>query len=148
LPSIETTRFGKIQYKKADVITFVRPVLGFGNLMNYIIISRPESEPFKWLQSIEDSSVCFVILDPSLVIPNYTVDVSPLDIKQLNGSDDQAEYRLFGIITVPRGKPEQISINLLGPIVINIKNLKALQLVLSSSDYDIRHSLVGDKRID
>jgi flagellar assembly factor FliW len=114
--------------------------------MNYIIISRPESEPFKWLQSIEDSSVCFVILDPGLVIPNYTIDVSPLDIKQLNGSGNHDEYKLFGIVTVPRGKPEQISINLLGPIVINIKNLKALQLVLSSSEYEIRHSLLGDKQ--
>ena len=147
MPTIETSKFDTVKYKNSDMITFVRPILGFSELNHYIIISRPESEPFKWLQSIDDPSICFVVLDPRLVYPKYSVEVSQYDVRQLNGSDNQEDYQIFGIVTVPKGHPEQMSVNLQGPIVINIKNLNAIQLVLNYPEYDIRYSLFDDKQI-
>jgi len=142
MPTIETPRLGKIVYKKADVVTFVRPILGFGQISHYVTVSRPDSEPFKWLQSTEDPSVGFAILDPRLVMPNYTVEVSAHDIRQLNGTESDEDYRVFGIVSIPRGHPEQMSINLQAPIITNTKNLKAVQLVLSYPGYSIRHSIL------
>jgi len=146
LPVVKTSRFGEVQYEESDVITFVRAILGFDDLCKYFIISRPESEPFKWLQSIDDPSVCFVIIDPMLVVDDYTVDISPYDIKQLQGSGNKDDYMVYTIVTVPKGKPEQMSINLQGPIIINIKKLKAIQVVVNDTKYDVRYSILANQQ--
>lgn len=146
MPDIETSRFGAVTYNSGDVIKFVKPILGFNELSEYIIISRPESEPFKWLQSLDDSAVCFVIVDPRLVVNQYTIDVSAHDIKLLKGSEKQEDYQMYVIVTVPKGRPEQISVNLQGPIVLNAKCLTALQMVLNNPEYDIRCSIFENKR--
>jgi len=146
LPVVKTSRFGEVQYEESDVITFVRAILGFDDLCKYFIISRPESEPFKWLQSIDDPSVCFVIIDPMLVVNDYTVDISPYDIKQLQGSGNKDDYMVYTIVTVPKGKPEQMSINLQGPIIINIKKLKAIQVVVNDTKYDVRYSILANQQ--
>jgi len=141
LPTVQTTRFGEVTYQDNAIIRFIKPILGFNQLSQYIVIARPESEPFKWLQSIEDPDVCFVVVDPRLIIDKYDVEVSQHDIKMLDGSDDQIDYQLYVIVTVPRGHPELMSVNLQGPIVIYVKRLTALQMVLNNPDYEIRHSL-------
>ena len=141
MPTVQTTRFGEVTYQDNAIIRFIKPILGFNQLSQYIVIARPESEPFKWLQSIEDPDVCFVVVDPRLIIDKYDVEVSQHDIKMLDGSDDQIDYQLYVIVTVPRGHPELMSVNLQGPIVIYVKRLTALQMVLNNPDYEIRHSL-------
>jgi len=146
MPDIETSRFGLVSYNKSDIIKFVKPILGFNELSEYIIISRPESEPFKWLQSLNDPAVCFVVVDPRLVINDYIIDVSSHDIKLLDGSEKQEDYQIYVIVTVPRGRPEQMSVNLQGPIVLNIKRLTALQMVLNNPEYDIRYSIFKSKQ--
>jgi flagellar assembly factor FliW len=140
LTKIKTSRFGEINYKKTDVINFVKPILGFNELTNFVLISRAESEPFKWLQSLENPDVCFVVIDPRLVLDKYYLEVPAHDIKLLEGSENQSDYQIYVIATVPKGHPEQMSINLQGPIVIYIKQLTALQLVLNNPEYDIRYS--------
>ena len=141
MPTIETSKFGNVTYNNTDIIKFVKPILGFGDLSQFIVITRPESEPFKWLQSIENPSVCFVIVDPRLVVSQYSIEISSHDIKLLDGSEKQEDYQIYVIVTVPNGHPEQISINLQGPIVVNVKHLKALQMVLNNPDYDIRYGI-------
>ena len=146
MPDIETSRFGAVTFNSSDVIKFVKPILGFNELSEYIIISRPESEPFKWLQSLDDPKVCFVIVDPRLVVNQYTIDVPAYDIKILKGSEKQEDYQTYVIVTVPKGRPEQISVNLQGPIVLNVKRLTALQMILNNPEYDIRYSIFENKQ--
>ena len=141
MPTFNTTRFGEITYNNKDIIRFVKPILGFNELSHYVLITRPESEPFKWLQSLDDPDICFVVIDPRLVMDQYMVDVSMHDIKLLEGTEVQEDYQLLVIATIPRGHPEEMSVNLQGPIVIFIKHLTALQMVLNNPEYDIRHSI-------
>ena len=141
MPSFQTSRFGEITYKNTDIIRFVKPILGFNEQSQYIMITRPESEPFKWLQSLEDPNICFVLVDPRLVLDQYSIEVSPHDIKLLDGTNVQEDYQIYVIATVPRGHPELMSVNLQGPIVIFVKRLTALQMVLNNPEYEIRYSL-------
>ena len=141
MPYIDTIKFGNVQYSESDVITFVRAILGFEDLRKFMLVSRPESDPFKWLQSLEDPKVAFVIVEPRLILDNYVVELSQHDIKQLHGTQQLNDYKIFVIMTVPKGHPEKISVNLQGPLIINLKNLKAIQMVLNNPEYDIRFSL-------
>ncbi len=146
MPSLKTSRFGEIDYNNKDVIRFVKPILGFNELSRYILISRAESEPFKWLQSLESPDVCFVLVDPRLLVDQYEVDVSTHDIKLLDGSESQEDYQLFVIATIPRGRPEEMSVNLQGPIVIYVKGLTGLQMVLNNPEYEIRYNIFQESK--
>jgi len=146
LPSFKTSRFGEIEYDNKEVIRFVKPILGFNELSRFLLISRAESEPFKWLQSLEHPDVCFVIVDPRLIVDKYEIEVSSHDVKLLEGSEDQEDYHLFVIATIPQGRPQEMSVNLQGPIVVYIKGLTALQMVLNNPEYEIRYSLFQESK--
>lgn len=146
MPNFKTSRFGELEYTNKDVIRFVKPILGFSELSRYLLISRAESEPFKWLQSLEHPDVCFVVVDPRLIVDKYEVEVSTHDVKLLEGTEKQEDYQLFVIATIPRGRPQEMSVNLQGPIVIYVKGLTALQMVLNNPEYEIRYSLFQKTR--
>ena len=51
------------------------------------MIACPEVQPFVWLQSVEDPTIAFVIVDPLLIIPDYLAQVHPEDIESLDIQD-------------------------------------------------------------
>jgi len=140
---LTTTRFGTIQYQKSDIIWMVRPFLGFDDLKRFVIVSLVGQEPFKWFQSLEDSSTAFLMIDPLFFKHDYVVEVNPKDVEMLQARkpDDVA---LFVLVTIPNGKPQRMSANLQAPLAVNLKNNHGAQLVLSDSSYDIAHSIFGE----
>lgn len=142
MPCLTSQFFGTIEYMENEVVNFVRPILGFDQLTKFIVVSSPESEPLKWLLSIENPKISFVILEPQWVLQSYEIEISQHDIRALGGSENKEDYQAYLIITVPKGKPEEISANLKGPIVINRKNLNAIQMVSSNPNYDIQYSFM------
>ena len=51
------------------------------------------------------------------------------------------DVSIFVLVTIPEGKPELMSANLLAPLVINNNSMKAVQFVLSESEYVPDHSI-------
>lgn len=140
---LESTRFGTINYKKSDVILMVRGLLGFDQYKEFILVSINGQEPFKWLQSLEEPNLAFLMIDPMFFNPDYIVEVNPRDIEML-GADSPEDIGIFVLITIPNGQPDKMSANLQGPIIINRKNMNGAQLVLSDSGYTTRHSILKD----
>ncbi len=137
---LESTRFGTITYKKSEIITMVRGLLGFDQYKEFIVVSINGQEPFKWLQSLEEPNLAFLMIDPMSFNPDYMVEVNPRDIEML-GAKNPEEIAIFVLVTIPNGQPDKMSANLQGPIIINSKNMNGAQLVLSDSGYNTRHSI-------
>jgi flagellar assembly factor FliW len=137
---IDTSRFGKVNFKKSEIVWMVRSLLGFEEYKRFLIISINGQEPFKWFQSLEEPSLAFLMIDPLFFKPDYIVEVNPKDIALL-GAEDIRDISVFTFVTVPNGQPDRMSANLQGPIVINNRNMFAAQLVLGESNYDTRHSI-------
>jgi flagellar assembly factor FliW len=118
----------------------VRGILGFDTYIRYIIVGLKGQEPFKWLQSLEDPDLAFLIIDPLFFKPSYVIEINPKDLVILNAKkiDDIA---IFVLVSIPRGRPASMSANLQAPIAINKANMNAVQLVLGESDYVTDHSI-------
>jgi len=138
---IETTRFGTVAYKKSEIVQMVRELLSFDEMRNFIIVSIRGQEPFKWLQSLDDPSLAFLMADPIQFKSDYVVEVHPHDLELLD-TDNLEDVTVFVLVTIPQGQPDKMSINLQGPIIINHKNMLGAQLVLSDSGYGTRHSIL------
>ncbi|MGB8657268.1 MAG: flagellar assembly protein FliW [Candidatus Zixiibacteriota bacterium] len=139
-----TTRFGEIDLKESEVIDFPKGVLGFSQLTRYAILEQKESAPFKWLQSLEDPNVAFVIIDPVQFFPNFKLEIHEKEIEELNYAS-YSDLVTYAIVTVPQD-PSLASADLLGPLVVNPKRRLAKQAVMSNSPYTTKHYLMDEFR--
>ena len=135
-------RFGKIDFEEEDVLFLPKGILGFSQLSKYVIIEKSEHDPFKWLQSVEDPDVAFVIVDPILFFPNYKLEVNEKELEELN-FQQMKELITYVVVTVPPD-PSQMSADLLGPLVINSKRRFAKQVVMPNSPYTTKHYILDE----
>ncbi|MCL4498253.1 MAG: flagellar assembly protein FliW [Deltaproteobacteria bacterium] len=127
--------------EKSKIIEFVKPILGFNAFKKFCIlnIDKEKNVPFFILQSIENEDLCFIITDPNLFFKDYSVQVTDEE-KNLLSLDNKADAIIFVIATLSADFSSS-TVNLKGPIVINIKNNRALQTVLNNDIYSVRQKL-------
>lgn len=121
----ETTRFGTLEVDDNAVIDFPYGLLGFPHLKRYILIDY-EDTPIKWLQALDDPEVAFIVMDPCLLVPEYSVatDAKIGETLQLQEADDIAALM---IVRVEQG---EVIPNLKGPLLFNTRLKLGLQCVL------------------
>ena len=137
---LKTLRFGEIEIEESRIFDFVMPIIGFNHLSKFVILEPNKDTLFKWLQSVEDSSLAFPIISLSALDYDYTIDISDnavtvLDIKNVES------LLVMNITSIPQDDPKSTTINLLAPLIFNIDNNKAGQIVLSGSGYDISYPM-------
>ncbi|RKX43588.1 MAG: flagellar assembly protein FliW [Thermotogae bacterium] len=137
------TRFGEIEIPESEIFIFEEGIPGFSHLRKFAIISFEKSEPVKWLVSLEDETVAFPIVNPWLIRADYSVEISQQDMTSLEVVS-QEQVAVWAILSFPSGNVEEATVNLLAPIVLNLKNNKAKQIVQENHNYSVRHSLEGE----
>ena len=69
---ILTRDFGEVEISEDDVITFIEPIFGFKDYSRFAVLTEESiGLDFAWLQSVEDASVCFILVNPSTVVGQY-----------------------------------------------------------------------------
>ena len=140
--TIPTTRFGDVQVPESQVIDLPHGLLGFPERRQFIALLHGQDSPFLWLQSLEDSALAFVIVDVALVMPNYEIDLSDDDQEDLQLKEDEP-FAIYGLVTIPQGNPGGMTVNLLGPLLVNTAAIVGKQVVQSSSGYSHRQPLLS-----
>ena len=137
---IETLRFGEIDIEEARIFDFVLPIIGFDKLKKFVILEPTKDNLFKWLQSVEDPALAFQIISVSALDYDYTIDIADNVIEAL-GITSVESVLVMNITSIPQNDPSGTTINLLAPLIFNIDNQKAGQVVLSGSGYDISYPM-------
>jgi flagellar assembly factor FliW len=136
---IQTERFGQLKVPDEKLIKMQKPILGFERLSVYCLVEEEEFRPFLWLQSIEDPSVAFIVVNPLVFFPDYRIEVHSNELAELMISrPDRVET--YVVVTLPKDAT-RMSADLQGPVLINTENNRAKQLVLVNSDYRVKHSI-------
>src|SRR6185295_7181281 len=85
-----TARFGEIEFAEDVIITFPDGVLGFPGDRRYLLLEHDaEGSPFKWLQSLDNPDLAFIVVDPAIVDTNYGFDLD-VDLARIIGTSDPA----------------------------------------------------------
>jgi flagellar assembly factor FliW len=114
-------------------------ILGFEQFKDYMLLANPAEAPFAWLRVTENASLAFVVVNPFLVMPDYTPDIPDADVELL-GLKESNDALLFNIVTV--WGPNRASVNLKGPIVINRHTHVGKQVIIANaSNYSVQHPL-------
>ena len=139
---VKTTRFNEIEVDEKDVIELPAGLIGFPELKNYVLLDHDKDSPFKWLQSLSDGSIAFVLINPLLFKPDYTVEVNEAEVSDL-GLENEDDAVISVIITMP-SDPQKMTANLKAPLVFNLKNRKGRQVILNNSEYTTRHNIMEE----
>ncbi|SEQ25222.1 flagellar assembly protein FliW [Piscibacillus halophilus] len=138
---LSTLYLGEIELNDEEVLTFENGVPGFQDQKQFVLLELDGNPAFKVLQSVKQENLAFVVTNPFLIEAKYEFELDESVKKQLK-IQNESDVQVWNIVTV-QDPFEQSTINLKGPIVINIKENLAKQLLLSESDYSTKHPIKG-----
>ncbi len=98
-----------------------------------------EDSPFMTMTSIDDTDVGFVVVSPFVFYPEYEFELDKSTAERLS-LRDPTDAIVFCIVTL-RDNPQNATVNLLGPIVVNAQTCEACQSVLPHSTYEVHSPL-------
>ena len=143
LIKINTAKFGEMEINKNAVFEFVSPIIGFKELKEYTLIDHRPDSPFKWLQSMEDMELAFPITLCSFFGIDYQFDIPDEEAQKLE-IETADDVFVCNIVNIPPSDPKGATVNMVAPIIVNLANKKAMQIILKNSNFEIRHKLFND----
>lgn len=136
---VKTKVNGIVDVEEKQLVTFPEGLLGFEKFTEFALIDS-EYEPFIWLQSTEESGLAFLMVDPFLICSEYEADIDDSSLKNI-GVESAEDIIIMTLVTIPKDG-SAITANFLGPIVINKKNRKCLQVVLNDNRWTTKFDIV------
>ena len=134
-----SSRFGAFDIDNESVLTFPSGLLGFPESRRYVILDHDTEAPFKWLQSLDEPALAFVIIDPDLLLADYHIQVPDDALAEVQGNEE-SDLATAVILTIPSDDPGRMTANLRGPLLMNQRTKLCKQLVLSD-EFPTRHPL-------
>ncbi|HXW69430.1 MAG TPA: flagellar assembly protein FliW [Dissulfurispiraceae bacterium] len=125
-----TTRFGEIEVDEKKIITFPLGIPGFAELKRYVLIDY--KDPIQWLHAVDDPEVAFIVVNPFIMFPSYSVDIRD-DEELFLGIKKPTDVVVLTILNVTKNR---ITANLRGPLVLNSANYLAAQILIDDERYD------------
>jgi flagellar assembly factor FliW len=141
---LQVVRFGQteaLDVTNADVVTFEQGLVGMEHLRQFAVVADGRLAPCAWLQSIEEPALAFVVIAPTLLLPEYAAEISGDDAYQLE-LEDPDDADIWSIVTIV-GDPRNSTVNLLAPVIVNRKRGLGKQVILSDARYSLRHPLIS-----
>ncbi len=142
---IKTARFGDLDVNADEVVTFPDGILGFPGHRRYCLVDPGDDTLILWMQSIDDASIAFPILEPRIFKSEYVVKLSAQELAQLK-LENINQSIVFNILTIPRDV-NQMTANLKAPIVINLREQIGKQVVLQENEYTLKHPMFRELKI-
>jgi len=140
---IKTRKFGKIEIDENKTLSMPEGLPGFSGFERFVLLEDPKSAPFCWFQSVEEPNLALVIMSPFLFKPDYEIDLKGFIASRGWGNVETKDLLVYVVINISKGeKVNRITANLIGPIIINLKNNEAIQVVISNSTYSHQHNVL------
>jgi flagellar assembly factor FliW len=141
---VKTGRFGQITVADEEIITLQQGLLGFPQYTKFCLYDAGDETLILWLQSLDEPQIAFPVLEPKIFKPDYAARLSAMELRELK-LDNINQSAVFSILTIP-ADVTQMTANLKAPIVINLKERIARQVVLQENEYNIRHPMFRELR--
>jgi flagellar assembly factor FliW len=132
----------RVSVDSRQIITFHDGLIGLPHLKVFALIEDELSLPIRLLQCVSVPDFVFVVINPFTVYPNYDIEISDEDAAQL-GVAAAGDVLVLSIVTIPEDL-RFVTANLLSPLVVNMRNKRGKQILLSDTDYPINYRILKD----
>jgi len=129
------TRLGEREVSSDGIIYFPRGLVGIEDKREFAILSiKDDDSPFLLLQCVTDPGLGLLVADPYAFIADYDVKIENMDRKVLK-IESIRQLAVLVTVTIPPDKPEDTTLNLQGPIIINTETRIGLQIPQADTNY-------------
>lgn len=143
MPNLENTRFGTLEYVEDDIVTLVGGLIGFAECTRFILLDVGHKGSFRWLQSVDEPSLAFLVVDPAEYVPGYGIELADEEAEALRIGEETATL-LYTTASIPAGRAQDMTLNLAGPIVINAEARIGRQLIVDDERIPVRHRVFAE----
>ncbi len=141
---VKTGRFGQLTVGDDEKIRIPQGILGFPEYTDFCLVDPGDETLILWLQSIQNPEIAFPILEPKIFRTDYSARLSAAELRELK-LDNINQSAVFSILTIT-DDVTQMTANLKAPLVINLKEQIARQVVLQENEYTIKHMMFKELR--
>ncbi|MEQ6377583.1 flagellar assembly protein FliW [Bacillaceae bacterium S4-13-56] len=138
---IETKYLGEIEVSEEQVITFPHGIPGFHEFKKFVLLEIPETPPFMVLQSVEESYVAFVVVNPYVFRKDYEFNLNE-SAQELLEVDSETDLKIFSILSL-KDPFASSTINLQAPIIINAKKKIGKQYITNSKSFSTKEPITS-----
>jgi flagellar assembly factor FliW len=140
---LETKALGTIDVIPEQILNFPDGLFGFREHTEFALLEESSDSPFKWLQSVKDRELAFIVMQPELFMKKegYRPVIAQADLFSL-GVEKIDECLVLVIVTIPHDKPESMTANLQGPVLINTKRKLGRQAISNQEAHKVRVSIM------
>ncbi len=124
-------------------IEFPSGLIGFPDLSSFQLLEPSDAYPLKFLQPLERDDIHFVAIDVAAIKSDYVVPLSDEDAQAL-ALEDPSDALVLALVVIPED-PRQMTANLAGPILINLKSRQGRQIVLNTDRFPLKYPVIADK---
>ncbi|WMM24212.1 flagellar assembly protein FliW [Tissierella sp. MB52-C2] len=125
-----------MKIEKEKIIHFPEGIPAFEEEKEFVIILNHDS-PFSYLQSVKDKDLSFIIINPFEIFNDYDI-IIPETARNRLKIERQEDVMIYTIVVIPENI-ENTTTNLLGPIVINTREMLGKQVILDDERYSTKH---------
>ncbi|MDE7037346.1 MAG: flagellar assembly protein FliW [Lachnospiraceae bacterium] len=138
--NINAKYFGSISYEENQSISVPGGLIGFEAYTRYLPIPfQEEDDSMISLQSLDDETLSFILMNPFRIFPDYTPEISGQDLREL-GAESPDDISYYVVSTI-RETVAGSTVNLKAPLAVNALNRRAKQIILDQPEYTFRHAL-------
>lgn len=137
---VNTLRFGEVEVAEDKVVHFADGIPAFEDEHEFVIVPYDVESPYVFLQSLATPDLAFLMTIPFVFFPDYEFEIDDENQEKLSLTR-QEDMLIYTLITVNNGKVQDMTANLMAPVVLNTANMQARQLVLDKSGYTTKHRL-------
>lgn len=141
--TLRSNQLGAFEVSDKTSLFLPDGILGFEDLKKYSIVENADAQPFMWLVSQQDPEVCFAVVDPDHIVEEgYEAHLSESDHDTLDLQPGDP-ISVFVLVSSSDGG-RKLTVNLKGPVVLNLRNRVAKQVVVYNPAYGFRQPLLPD----
>lgn len=137
---VKTTRFGDVEVSENLLFELKSPILGYPEELQFVLIEHKEDSNFKWLQSVNSPELAFVVTIAGFWGIDYIYELPDATQEELE-IETADDILTLNIVLIPHDNPRDSTINLLAPLIFNIKTQKGSQAILTGSNFKVNHPL-------
>lgn len=136
---IQTKIFGEIDIADDKIIFFEKGIIGFPDMQKFTLLHDEEQGSgvgIRFLQSLDEPGFAMPVMDPLVVKPDYDPAV---DDELLASAGNLTPDNILVLVTatVPSDLTK-MTVNLQGPIIINVDERKACQVIVDTERYPVK----------
>ena len=136
---VQSTRFGELDIAEDQVLEFPHGMPGFAEEKKFAFMEYQPESPFYFLQSVTDANLAFLMIDPFKFFNDYEFAMDDTLLAEIGLSDENPPL-VFNIATV-KDKIENMTVNLAGPVLVNVRDRKAAQWVIEKTVFPTKYPL-------